>query len=54
MNGWEITQIVLMAAGCGLALAKHGDPKEGNWSFPVSFFAALIKAAILYMAGMWH
>jgi len=54
MNGWEIAQIALMAAGVGMALVKHGEPKTGNWSFPISLTAALIQAAILYMAGLWH
>jgi hypothetical protein len=54
MNGWEITMIVLMAGSVSIALAKHGEPKDGTWSFPITLIATLIQAAILYMAGLWH
>ena len=54
MNGWEILQLVLMAASVGMAVAKHGEPREGYWSLWTTLAATLIQAAILYMAGMWR
>lgn len=51
--GWpQITMIVLLAASGGVALAKHGQPRDPI-SFPWWCFSAAIWGALLYAGGFF-
>ena len=51
--GWaQITIVVLLAMGLGMAAAKHGEPK-GNWSFGWQLFAAALEIWLLYSGGFF-
>lgn len=50
--GAQITAIVLMALAIGMALAKHGEPRD-PWHFGHMFIAQVIWVLILWWGGFW-
>lgn len=50
MNGWFLTIIIMDCLGIGINLAKHGEPKEGEYNFVISLIGALINIGLIYMA----
>jgi hypothetical protein len=51
--GWpQITMIVLLALGVGIALAKNGQSK-GNYSFGWAIIGAGINVGLLYAGGFF-
>lgn len=54
MMGWpQIVMMVLLGGNIGIALAKDGEKKEGEYSFVVTLIATGIEAAILWAGGFW-
>lgn len=53
MNGAQISMIVLLAMGSGIALAKNGEPNTGKYSIIRTLIAQGILISILYWGGFW-
>jgi hypothetical protein len=49
----QITVIVLLILGLGVAIGTHGNPKEGNKSFWETFINSFITTALLYWGGFF-
>ena len=49
MNGYFIAILVLQAMTLGIALVKHGQPKDGTWSFWTYLFSTLIDLWLIVM-----
>lgn len=50
MNGWFVTYLALNFMSLGIHLAKHGEPREGNYSFWTALIGCAIQIVIIYMA----
>ena len=51
--GWpQIAYIALTAMGLGIALVKHGEPRE-PYSFLTQIIAAAIGLGLLYAGGFF-
>lgn len=50
MNIWFVIYLFLQAMGLGLNLAKHGEPKDGEYNFFTSLIGGIIATLIVYMA----
>lgn len=50
MNGWFIAFILWIALGLSVATAKHGEKREGNYSFGESLLSCVILIILVYMA----
>lgn len=51
-----ICQIIITALyilSLGMHLAKHGEPKTGNYSFWVAFVSCTIEFMLLYFGGFY-
>ena len=48
-----LTLIVISCIELGIALAKHGQPKEGKYSFWVYLFSCAVQYWLLYEAGLF-
>lgn len=53
MNGWNIGVIIILCLEVGINLAKHGEPKEHNYSFPLSLVNAGIWCLLLIKGGFF-
>ena len=54
--GMGVPQVILMmilGAGVGVGLIKHGEPRQGNHSFPIAVAAVVIECALLYWGGFF-
>lgn len=52
--GWpEIFVICWLTLGAGIALAKHGQPREGNWNFFALLPIYAMWIFVLYMGGFF-
>ncbi len=49
----QIIYLALMLFGLGVELAKHGQPKKGNHSFPWTLFGAAIVFVLLAWGGFF-
>ena len=49
----QIIYIVLMGISLGVALIKHGEPREHNYHFGLSLLGALISVGLLYWGGFF-
>ena len=45
--------IVLFATNLGIALAKHKEPKEGEYNFWMTLASVIIYIVLLYYAGLF-
>ena len=50
MNVWFIVYLCIQAMSIGLNLAKHREPKDGEYNFITSLIGAVIGTLIVYMA----
>ena len=50
MNGYFLAIIIMSCLSLGINLARHGEPKEGEYDFIVSLIANLIDLILIYMA----
>lgn len=50
----QIIYIVIMSLSLGMDLMKHGEPREGNHNFWISFLSATIMILILYWGGFFN
>ncbi len=48
-----IILLVINILELGIVLAKHGEPKEGNYNFWVELTAAIILMVLYYYAGLF-
>ncbi len=53
MNAPQIIYLALNAIGLGVALAKHGQPRDENYNFFMSSIAAGIQIALLAWGGFF-
>jgi len=54
MMGWpQITMLVLLALSLGVCLAKHGEPRNSNYSFWISLFSASLQVWLLWEGGFF-
>lgn len=49
----QIVMMILMGGNIGIALAKNGEPRDGEHSFIVTLIGAAIEAVILWAGGFW-
>ena len=49
----QIVIIVLMAMSTGMALVKHGEPRNAKYNFWVELISNLIMAGLLWFGGFW-
>jgi hypothetical protein len=54
MNIYLIIYLVLNVLGLGIIMAKHGEPKDGNYSFWRSLFSLGLELFLLYKAGLFN
>lgn len=50
MNGYFIAILLFDAMSLGIMLMKHGQPKEGKYSFWTYLFSVLIDLWLIVMA----
>lgn len=53
MGIWEIVYIAWMMLAVGISLAKHGEPRDGEYSFWSSLIGCVIQVFILYKGGFF-
>ena len=52
--GWpQIVWIVISGIGLGIALVKHGEPRQSNYNFWVTLMSLGIEVLILYKGGFF-
>ena len=49
----RIIYCAMMVMSLGIALAKNGEPKDGEHNFGTSLFAAAIQFTLLYFGGFF-
>ena len=49
-----IILLVIFILNLGIALAKHGEPKEGNYNFWTDLIAVIILIVLYYYAGLFN
>ncbi len=53
--GWpQVTMMIIMGANVGISLAKHGEPREGNYNFIITMISALLEYWILKAGGFFR
>lgn len=50
LNWWFTGLVALAILNLGIALAKHGEPKEEKYSFWTTLIASIISVGVTYMA----
>lgn len=45
--------IVLFAANLGIAMCRHGAPKEGRYNFWMTLASVALYTVLLYYAGLF-
>lgn len=53
MSVWAVIYLMLLVLSLGLHLAKHGEPKDGTYSFWSALISVGIQVFILYKAGIF-
>ena len=48
-----IILLTLNVLGLGIVLAKHGEPKEGNYNFWTTLIVTIITITLYYYAGLF-
>ena len=51
MNWWIIAYLGLITLSLGVILARHGQPRTGNYHFGSALASAAITIFLLYMGG---
>ena len=54
MNIYLIIYFALNILGLGIVMAKHGEKREGNYSFYSAFSSMIITFTLLYLAGCFN
>ena len=49
----QIVMIIIMGWNAGVALAKHGEPKDQDYNFVLTIVGIGIEAIILGAGGFW-
>lgn len=53
----KLPQLILlgfMVLGLGVALAKHGQPRNDKYNFGISLITSAIEIALLYWGGFFN
>lgn len=50
---WQIIYLCMIVLSVGITIAKHGEPKEGNYHAGVTFVSAIIDIVILALGGFF-
>lgn len=53
MRAPQIIWLTINLLGLGISLAKHGEPKEGKYSFWWTLLSLLINVALLYWGSFF-
>ena len=53
MKAPQIIMIALLGMGLGMHMIKHGEPREGTYSFPIQLVATLIEISLLVWGGFF-
>lgn len=53
MNWPQYTYLALSAMSLGAILAKHGEPRTGNYNFILTFALTAGTIALLYAGGFF-
>jgi hypothetical protein len=53
MGIWQIVWIALMALSFGIAIAKHGQLRDGKYNAWITLISLVIETAILYLGGFF-
>ena len=54
MNIYIIILLILHVLGLGFTLAKHGEPKDGEYNFFHSLIGFIVTWALLYYGGVFN
>lgn len=54
MRAPQIIMIAIYAVSVGISIAKHGEPKTGEYHGPGAFIGAAIGIAILWWGGFFR
>jgi hypothetical protein len=49
----QIILLVILCLSNGISLAKHGEPREDNYSFWVTLTSTVITLSLLYWGGFF-
>jgi hypothetical protein len=49
----QIIMVTMYLLSVGMAIAKNGEPKEGNYSFVSTAIATVITVGLLYWGGFF-
>lgn len=49
----QLILLGLMVLATGMHLAKHGEPKPGNWHFGYAVVSDIITISLLYWGGFF-
>ena len=49
----QIVMIIVMGCNAGIALVKHGEPKNQDYNFILTIVGIAIEAIILGAGGFW-
>lgn len=50
---WQIIYLIIIALSIGIAIAKHGEPKEGKYHAGVTLVGSIIDIIILALGGFF-
>lgn len=50
---WQVVWLIIAFMNLGMALAWHGEPKDGSYNFWVTLITEAIVASILYLGGFF-
>lgn len=51
---WIIAYLALVFTGIGIHAAKHGEPKEGHYSFWTTLFSSALVLFLLYKGNFFN
>ena len=54
LNLWELLIILNLTTTIVIHLVKHGERRDGEYSFFIAILSSLISFFILYKAGLFH
>ena len=53
MRAPQIIMIAIMAMDLGLHLAKNGEPRDDNYSFPIMLVSTAMQVGLLIWGGFF-
>lgn len=53
MKAPQIIMIALLGMNLGMHMVKHGEPREGTYSFPIQLVSTLMEIGLLVWGGFF-